>query len=81
MLFPEVQLTEFFPQYPRQDVNKYAMSMDGEIVKKVCAACNKYKISSVPNVYLLENEKTYDASIFIDKNGEILGVQKMVHVA
>lgn len=35
----------------------------------------------MPNLYLLENGKTYDASIFIDKNGEVKGVQKMVHVA
>ena len=36
---------------------------------------------AVPNIYLLENGKTYDASILIDKNGSILGVQKMVHIA
>ena len=28
VLFPEVQLTEFFPQYPKQDVKKYAISLD-----------------------------------------------------
>ena len=36
---------------------------------------------AVPNVYLLENEKVYDASILIDQNGSILGIQKMVHIA
>jgi hypothetical protein len=35
----------------------------------------------VPNIYLRENGKFYDASIFIDRTGEILGIQKMVHVA
>ena len=70
VLFPEVQLTEFFPQYPGQDVSKYAVSMDGKIVKKFCDMCKKNKISAVPNLYLLENDRTYDASIFIDKNGK-----------
>lgn len=36
---------------------------------------------AVPNIYLSENGKLYDASILIDQTGEILGVQKMVHVA
>ena len=81
VLFPEVQLTEFFPQYQGQNVSKYALSIDGEIVKKFCDICRENKISAVPNLYLLENGKTYDASIFIDSNGVIKGVQKMVHVA
>ena len=81
VLFPEVQLTEFFPQYQGQDVSKYAVSIDGEILNRFCDICRKNKISAVPNLYLLENGKTYDASIFIDGNGEIKGIQKMVHVA
>lgn len=81
VLFPEVQLTEFFPQYPGQDVRKYAVTMEGETVKNFCDICRMNKISAVPNLYLLENGRTYDASIFIDKNGEIKGTQKMVHVA
>ena len=81
VLFPEVQLTEFFPQYPGQDVRKYAVSIEGEPVKRFCDICRENKISAVPNIYLLEDGMTYDASIFIDKSGEIKGIQKMVHVA
>ena len=81
VLFPEVQLTEFFPQYPGQDVHKYAVTIEGETVKKFCDICRNNKISAVPNLYLLENDRTYDASIFIDKNGEVKGTQKMVHIA
>ena len=33
ILFPEVQLTEFFPQYPGQDVSGYACELDGEIIE------------------------------------------------
>ncbi len=81
VLFPEVQLTEFFPQYSGQDVRKYAVTIEGEIVKKFCDICRQNKIAAVPNLYLLEKGRTYDASIFIDKNGEIKGTQKMVHIA
>lgn len=81
VLFPEVQLTEFFPQYPGQDVRKYAVTIEGETVKEFCNVCRENKISAVPNLYLLENGRAYDASILIDKNGEIKGTQKMVHVA
>jgi len=33
-----------------------------------------------PNLYLETNEKAYDASLFIDRTGEILGISKMVHI-
>lgn len=81
ILFPEVQLTEFFPQYPGKDVSKYRVSRESKIMTAFCDACREYHIMAVPNVYLLENEKVYDASILIDQNGSILGIQKMVHIA
>ena len=36
ILFPEVQLTEFFPQYQGRDVSAYGISLDSDIVKKFC---------------------------------------------
>ena len=81
ILFPEVQLTEFFPQYPGKNVKNYEISLDSEIIKAFCEASRKNNIMSVPNVYLSENGQAYDASILIDKDGTIKGVQKMVHVA
>ena len=36
---------------------------------------------AVPDIYLMENDRPYDASILIDKSGNILGIQKMVHIA
>lgn len=81
ILFPEVHLTEFFPQYQGQDAASYGISLDSDIVKEFCQACKTHHIMAVPNIYLLENGKLYDASILIDHFGEILGVQKMVHIA
>ena len=81
VLFPEVQLTEFFPQYLGRDVSSYSVSIEDEIVKKFCDACKKHQIMAVPNLYLREANGTYDASILIDRSGEVIGIQKMVHVA
>jgi predicted amidohydrolase len=81
ILFPEVQLTEFFPQYPGQNVESYGISMDSDIMTAFKEACAQNQIAAVPNIYLKENGKFFDASIFIDQNGEVLGVQKMVHIA
>lgn len=81
VLFPEVQLTEFFPQYRNKDVSGYGVTISSEIVKSFQSACRENKICAVPNIYLKEKGKCYDASLYIDSNGEITGIQKMVHVA
>ena len=81
ILFPEVQFTEFFPQYPERNVDEYKMVIDSKVVKELCESANKYKIMVVPNIYLYEDEKAYDASLLIGKDGKIAGIQKMVHIA
>ena len=81
ILFPEVQLTEFFPRYPARDVSEYAMELQGEVVGRFSQECRKYGVMAVPNIYLNERGKCYDASILIGRNGNIIGVQKMVHIA
>lgn len=81
VLFPEVQLTEFFPQHHGLDVRSYACSIESETVRIFQDACKSAHVMAVPNIYLLEEGHFYDASILIDSEGSILGVQKMVHVA
>lgn len=81
VLFSEVHLSEFFPQYEKRDANKYACTIDSPMVKAFCEACKKYHIMAVPNIYLKEDNEFYDTSLFIDKNGEMIGMQKMVHIA
>ena len=81
ILFPEVQLTEFFPQYEGKDVVKYRLKIDSTEVKKFQDASREYSIISVPNIYLEEQGKAYDASLLIGADGEIKEIQKMVHVA
>lgn len=81
IFFPEVQLTQFFPQDSGIDATKYLTNIDSAEISALRDACKKNRIAASPNVYLCENEKNYDASLMIDRNGDILGISKMVHIA
>lgn len=79
--FPEIQLTPFFPQYAGCRVDQYVSRLDDVYVTGICAACQASKIHAAANFYIEENGHKYDMSIVIDDNGNIIGRQKMVHVA
>ena len=79
--FPEIQLSPFFPQYPDRDVGEYAMTEGSSYVKGIRNACRENHVFASPNLYMEENGKRYDMSLLIDDQGEIVGKQKMVHVA
>jgi len=81
IMFPELQLNYFFPQYSNLDVEKCVVSEDSSYIKKICDKCRERHIIGVPNFYYEENGKYYDASMVIDESGNILGIQKMVHIA
>jgi len=81
VLFPEVQLTEFFPQYKGRNAKSYGVELSDDIVQSFKKACKDNHIMAVPNIYLKENNKFYDASLLIDRTGNIQGIQKMVHIA
>lgn len=81
VLFPEVQLTEFFPQYPGGDASSHALTLQSDTVAAFCNACRENHIMAAPNIYLEENGRYYDASLLIGKDGGLIGLQKMVHVA
>jgi len=81
ILFPELQLCPFFPQYEKLDASEYAMPIDHPYIRHLQEVCRTKHIMSAPNFYLLENGNTYDATVLIDRDGTILGTQKMVHIA
>ena len=81
IFFPEIQLSPFFPQYEKQDVAAYAMGMESPYVQGVCEACRELNIYASPNFYIRENGRSYDMSLLIDNQGQIIGRQKMVHIA
>ena len=81
IVFPEIQLSPFFPQYPGLDVKDKSYTPDSGVVKRFCAACLEHGIIAVPNIYLEVEGKYYDTSLVISADGQIIGDQKMVHIA
>lgn len=77
--FPEIQLTKFMPQYEGGTME--SMEITDPAVKAMQEACKENRIWAVPNIYLRENGHNYDTSIVINREGEIIGKQKMVHIA
>lgn len=81
ILFPEIQLSPFFPKHPGQDASQYCMTMDSPYLKAVQDACAAHRIFASPNFYMALDGGRYDTSFLIDDTGAILGTQKMVHIA
>ena len=81
IVYPEICLHPFFPQYPGQDVRALGMPMGSPFLQRMQALCREHQILAAPNVYLIENGQFFDATVLIEKTGEILGAQKMVHIA
>lgn len=80
VFFPEVQFTPFFPQYEKVERDDFAFPPDHEYVRRIIAAAKERAIIVSPNLYLEENGKRYDASLFISAHGDVQGVSKMVHI-
>lgn len=80
IFFPEVQLSPFFPQYEKQDANAYLIDETHPAIQAIRDKCRELSIYASPNVYLLQNGKRFDASLFIDNQGNICGISKMVHI-
>lgn len=81
ILFPELTLLPFFPQYENTDAADKLVTVDSSPVLVFRESCRENHIWAAPNFYLREGRQTYDASLLIDPNGEIIGTQKMVHIA
>jgi beta-ureidopropionase len=78
--FPETQFSPFFPQFPCGDASRYAMGIDHPAMRATQQASRELGLIAIPNLYLEEGGKRYDASPVIEANGTILGVSKMVHI-
>lgn len=81
ILFPEVQLSPFFAQYPGKEREPFAMTMEDPAVQKILEACRREKIWASPNFYLKQDGKYFDTSLLVNDRGEVAGRQTMVHIA
>jgi predicted amidohydrolase len=80
VIFPELCVSPFFPQYRNVNASRYAMSVESECVREFRNISSSLQLTMAPNVYLEEARNRFDASICINQLGEILGISKMVHI-
>ncbi|WP_026502993.1 carbon-nitrogen hydrolase family protein [Bifidobacterium boum] len=86
VVFPEIQFSPFFPQYPASssplDAGGYAMRLDDPAIEAIRKACADRRIMACPNAYLMEPDgRRIDATLVIGADGSLLGRQGMVHIA
>lgn len=80
LFFPEVQFSPFFAQYEKQDATGYLMEDTDQKVQAIQAKCREHDMYISPNFYLKQQGKPYDANLFLDRQGRIAGISKMVHI-
>lgn len=81
IVYPELQLHRFFPQYEGLEVSDKLLTLDHPIVRQFQEACRQHHIMAAPNFYLREPGGCFDTTLLIGSDGELIGRQKMVHIA
>jgi predicted amidohydrolase len=81
-VFPEVQLSPFFPVRRGNDAGRYAMTVDHPAMNALSEMAKANGIVTVANIYFQDHDGTrFDASPVFDADGSLLGISKMVHIA
>jgi N-carbamoylputrescine amidase len=82
VVFPEVQLSPFFPVRRDSEASRYAMRADDPALAKLGALAKHFGLVTVANIYFEDRDgERYDASPVFDADGTLLGISKMVHIA
>ena len=81
-VFPEIQLSPFFPVRRGNDAGRYAMTKDHPALSALSDMARATGIVTVANIYFEDADGTrFDASPVFDADGTLLGISKMVHIA
>lgn len=80
LFFPEIQLTPFFPQYPGRNVDNYVSYIDDSFVQDLKNLAKEKDMYISPNLFIEEDGKRYDQSLWITPKGEIEDTASMVHI-
>ena len=86
VVFPEVQLSPFFPKHRRTDnrdgAARYLMDDDHPALAELSRLAAAHGLVTIANIYRRAPDgAAYDASPVFDADGTCLGVSHMVHVA
>lgn len=81
-VFPELQLSPFFPVRRGHDAARYAMQGDDPALEALGELARQHGIVVVANVYFQDAQgERFDASPVFDADGTLLGIPQMVHIA
>jgi len=80
LIFPEIQLTPFFPQYPGKNVDRYVTNVEDRNVTALCEQAKHSRMFLSPNMFIEEDGKRSDCSLWITPDGQIEGSASMVHI-
>lgn len=88
LFFPEIQSSPFLPQYHAAELpakvgaarEDFCLSPDDARLTRFQELAKKYQLAVSPNFYLHQEDGDFDTSLFIDRQGKLLGQSTMVHV-
>lgn len=88
LLYPELTLTPFFPQYPSRLLegmgikpDAFSIEKDAQILTQFSDAARENGIYLVPNFYVKEDEgRLFDRSYFFEKTGRLVGTSDMHNI-
>ena len=81
LFFPEIQLSPFFPQYEKRNVDCYCLQPDSVEISKLKEKAAQHHYYLSPNVYLERQGKRYDTSLWITPDGQLADTAQMIHIA
>ena len=79
--FAELVLTKFYPQNPSDNNNvELAETIPDKVTKLFSKLAKEFGVVIILNLFDKDGEKTYDSSLIINLDGNILGITRMVHI-
>jgi N-carbamoylputrescine amidase len=80
-VYPELSFLPFLPQNPASPgFESWAEPIPGQTTKLLCSKAAGLNLAVVFNLLEIYQGKTYDSSPVIDRNGQLVGLNRMMHV-
>src|ERR1700731_62902 len=79
LIFPELAFTGYFFTSP-EEAKKFAVPIDGILIKKIRQIAKENNIAFVTGFLEEENGSLYNSAIAIDRQGELVGHYRKVHL-
>jgi len=81
IVFPELSFLPFLPQQPAGPVFKdWAETVPGSTTDLISRKAAERRVLIIFNLLEIHEGKTYDSSPVIDRDGQLAGLNRMVHV-